>query len=710
MTIRETAIRPPPPPPAEVPTKTAKKTNKLKVKNAAVARQEVFPKGSEKSTFSTTAARASSVKAKAAPSIAPKPTDVLRTIKNGDVNIQIPVKPQELGPGGLVKIKKGTTVTLTGKAVNGKLDRDSVKLEFNPPIDGPMWIDLRGAKLDSEGRVQIDIAGFPDVKLGPRLPESMSGVADALEGVVDSKKVGVNFLGFELGEFGPGDLPKGSGSGGDSKMDPSKFVNLDKIKVSVKNAEFNGHKLPLGNSGSVALGPNTKFDISGTLRDLRVQGKANISHIDLNTDGVKLKGGSGSANFDVHYTRDAKGNAVVDTSIKNLNVKTEYAVTKRANGDYIQLAKGQIQGGAIELQERFHQDSAISKPEDMKHKLESLSIKKFSGTIEKAKVSIPDAKGTAQIEINKPSSFSGDLNVTPGRIAVNGKLDAKVTVKDFQGGKGPVNVDVAKAEISAKGGFSYDSKGSFAVRDADVGVNATFNSAGAKVNLPVVGEASAKIGKGSKVAFEVEGLSLSKEKGIETVGRIKAGVDLRDAEIDAGPIHLEDDRIKGEIDTGPIGDDKKTDGKKDDKKVDEALEQAKKILAKRQFLKEGMKGAEVKRLQEMLKKEGFDTNTARVHHIKWGDTLSELAVKYNTTVHALAKLNKIPNPDLIYAGRDLKLPADPPGVFGPATEAAVRAYQKKHKLQEDGSVGQQTWGRLYGFKVKPGRNLLDKDE
>ncbi|HLT31579.1 MAG TPA: LysM domain-containing protein [Myxococcaceae bacterium] len=45
-----------------------------------------------------------------------------------------------------------------------------------------------------------------------------------------------------------------------------------------------------------------------------------------------------------------------------------------------------------------------------------------------------------------------------------------------------------------------------------------------------------------------------------------------------------------------------------------------------------------------------------IHHIKWGDTLSALAAKYRTTVSKLAKLNNISNPDLIFAGRTLKLP------------------------------------------------------
>lgn len=42
--------------------------------------------------------------------------------------------------------------------------------------------------------------------------------------------------------------------------------------------------------------------------------------------------------------------------------------------------------------------------------------------------------------------------------------------------------------------------------------------------------------------------------------------------------------------------------------------------------------------------------------IKWGDTLSQLALDYNTTVEELVRLNNIANPNLIYAGNTLIVP------------------------------------------------------
>lgn len=46
--------------------------------------------------------------------------------------------------------------------------------------------------------------------------------------------------------------------------------------------------------------------------------------------------------------------------------------------------------------------------------------------------------------------------------------------------------------------------------------------------------------------------------------------------------------------------------------------------------------------------------------IRYGDTLSELAIEYNTTVERLVKLNNIANPNLIYAGDTLIVPTSDP--------------------------------------------------
>ena len=46
----------------------------------------------------------------------------------------------------------------------------------------------------------------------------------------------------------------------------------------------------------------------------------------------------------------------------------------------------------------------------------------------------------------------------------------------------------------------------------------------------------------------------------------------------------------------------------------------------------------------------------KTHVVKSGECLSGIALKYKTTVEFLAKLNNIPNPDRLRAGRKLLVP------------------------------------------------------
>lgn len=51
---------------------------------------------------------------------------------------------------------------------------------------------------------------------------------------------------------------------------------------------------------------------------------------------------------------------------------------------------------------------------------------------------------------------------------------------------------------------------------------------------------------------------------------------------------------------------------------------------------------------------------------------------------------------LVVKGLQVKLGLTRDGKFGPATLKAVKAYQKKHSLAQDGVVGAKTWGALVG--------------
>ena len=75
--------------------------------------------------------------------------------------------------------------------------------------------------------------------------------------------------------------------------------------------------------------------------------------------------------------------------------------------------------------------------------------------------------------------------------------------------------------------------------------------------------------------------------------------------------------------------------------IDNKIFDANKIMSDRIFLKKE-------------NKEEKKEDSVKYHTIEWGDTLSEIAIKYNTTIDKLVELNNIENPDLIYAGDKLR--------------------------------------------------------
>lgn len=54
---------------------------------------------------------------------------------------------------------------------------------------------------------------------------------------------------------------------------------------------------------------------------------------------------------------------------------------------------------------------------------------------------------------------------------------------------------------------------------------------------------------------------------------------------------------------------------------------------------------------------GSTTAGTRVHTVQSGETLSQIAARYGTTYQVLAELNQIQNPNLIYTGQQIRLPA-----------------------------------------------------
>jgi LysM repeat protein len=89
---------------------------------------------------------------------------------------------------------------------------------------------------------------------------------------------------------------------------------------------------------------------------------------------------------------------------------------------------------------------------------------------------------------------------------------------------------------------------------------------------------------------------------------------------------------------------------------------------------------------------GLATASAQgsVHVVQFGDTLGALALRYNTTVSAFVTVNHLPNPNVIYVGQVLTIPATG-GPVTPPPASGVHIVQSGENLFRI--------GLLYGFDV-----------
>lgn len=368
------------------------------------------------------------------------PLDALRLVHSGEVKLTIPVKAGELIPRALTA-SRDTNVQLVLQVTNGVINVARSKMTFTPALSGPFGTAIGGIGLskDADGTAQVDVKYLPNVALGQ--PGSLN-LADFIERLATADSLPVKLLGFTIKTI---DLDA-------SPIDPqaiARHIDFANAKISVANVSFRNGKVPFGTLGTGTLGPDSKVTIEGTLADLRIRGHASLTDLNLDAGGTVLKGGNGSADLDVHLTLDSAQRGLVETNIFNLQLQADYAVSRRANGDYLELARGTLQKAHV----------LITQPvNDARPNTASLSIGQFEGTVNSGQITIPDGHDTARVTLGK-THVKGSLEVTDRRVWVSGSVDLQAQVDDYDSPGGTASIKMNNAKLQGKAQATFDSTG-----------------------------------------------------------------------------------------------------------------------------------------------------------------------------------------------------------------------------------------------------------
>jgi uncharacterized protein involved in outer membrane biogenesis len=278
-------------------------------------------------------------------------------------------------------------------------------------------------------------------------------------------------------------MTAGKADKSDAKPDLSAIKFAD-AQVEIKDARFKAGRMELP-GGALDINDATRLSLSGNLKSATLSGRVEFNSLEVQQDAVALKAGKGAADLRVQF--NTQGDKVsVSTTLSKLNLQTEYAVEKRANGDYIQLAEGQVKGGMLSMVATASLDEK-GVPKDLKTADVRLSIPSFTGTMGGGRVTVPGAKGANSVYEFGRAKVSGEVFVDRSNIRFQGDIkEFDAVARGVKAKAEGASVDVEYAHLKGSGKVAFSNTEGLnmeaRVQDVDVRVrNAQAGGDGYKV-------------------------------------------------------------------------------------------------------------------------------------------------------------------------------------------------------------------------------------
>jgi hypothetical protein len=356
------------------------------------------------------------------------PVEALRLLRDGDVRVEVPMQGTIEALGlDVVKLPPGSKLDLSLSVRDGKVVPADTKVQLSGGVKA-VGVEVLGAHLDEKLRVHADlkVAGRTVSVLVPgvKVPADMDSLTQL------------------AAKTTKGDSSKSEGKG-------SELIDLAHAQLDVSNATFSKGRIAIP-GGSLELAEGSKLSFHGTPLSGELTGSVALDGVTLTRDDVALKGTGGRGELRLSYRREGD-KAVVDGSLSNLAMSTDYVVRKSADGDYVSLGAGKMSGGSVSLHAELPVDAkglpvftGLAANSDA-----TINVPSFSGDLKGARMTTPRgsaAIGPSHVEGSVGFSKAGGLTLKASVDAVDAEV-AGVQVR--QQGK---NLDVEQARLKGRSG------------------------------------------------------------------------------------------------------------------------------------------------------------------------------------------------------------------------------------------------------------------
>ncbi len=392
---------------------------------------------SESVVSSQSAASIAGVKARdSASAVSFHPLSVARRLQSGTLEISVPMEGR-LKKGAVgVRFEEGTELLLKVRVENGRILPGELEATLSKPADGPLWVTVKGVRMNDEGTLKLDLGGFFDVAIPgmKHMPTDVEGFIGRIQGMAGGQGAG-----------GGGDVTDSAAA--DEGDAAASLFRMADARFHVDNATLSPGPLAVP-GGSVTVGAGTRVSLSGNLQEGEAVAHLSFSDVSLDQGAFAVQGGAGRAVVRTSY-RTEGDTLKTRTTVSDLRLDVESAAHVGEGGEYLHLESGRVAGTATLVQEIAL--DAQGRPASPGKPQVDLALD-VGGTITGARLNGRGSAAGARVELGG-TTLTGALRVSDNKLeSIQGNvlgLDAALHDLDVATPAGKVEID--RARVSGDG-------------------------------------------------------------------------------------------------------------------------------------------------------------------------------------------------------------------------------------------------------------------